>query len=30
MNNSISGKTMENVKNIDILNLSQQKKEETV
>ena len=30
MNNSISGKTMENVKNIDILNLSQQKEEETV
>ena len=30
MNSSISGKTMENVKNIDILNLSQQKKEETV
>ena len=30
MNNAVCVKTMENVRNIDILNLSQQKEEETI
>ena len=30
MNNAVFGKTMKNVRNIEISNLSQQKKEETL